>query len=158
MALLTRQNRRMDTIGLSKLKTQTIMNSKHQSEILCLWNEPTECSSVQCLSPDTFRICWANCWHGLLTGGRRWGHPYLNVKKSTSYPLLRMKHVVPATDSYRLLIAVLPNIQSHNFLFIGKGSDVIMQDLIFLLVFVFGKRRSVLLTYLLHGVKAFLRS
>jgi hypothetical protein len=29
MALLTRQNRRMVTIDLSKLKTQTIMNSKH---------------------------------------------------------------------------------------------------------------------------------
>ena len=81
MALLTRQNRRMDTIGLSKQKTQTIMNSKHQSEILCLWNEPTESSTVRFLSLDTFRICCANCWHGLLTGGRWWGHPYLHVKK-----------------------------------------------------------------------------
>lgn len=63
MALLTRQNRRMDTIGLSKLKTQTIMNSKHRSEILGLWNEPAECSSVQCLSLDTFRmLCKLLAW------------------------------------------------------------------------------------------------
>jgi len=34
-------------------------------------------------------------------------------------------------DTYGLLLAVVPNIQTHNSLLIGKGSAVIMEDLFF---------------------------
>jgi len=34
-------------------------------------------------------------------------------------------------DTYGLLLAVVPNIQTHNSLLIGKGSAVIMEDFFF---------------------------